>query len=226
MLSTNPHPHHHSIPHSIISQPIPNLNPLSYPTTSAHINPNTPTPHHSDSIHSYIYSTSTSTQHTYLNPNLTKPTPTHFHSTQSHLYPPPPLPTFISQYYTLPFRPYKLLPILNFNLYPTYSIPPKPSCTHPTPFNPTYSHLYPSPSLLTSRSQHFTPPTTLPTLTYTQPPPLPTILTSPKPYYNHHTLPTLSSTHLHLYLRTYHNTTPYHIHTEERYFRKEFLYYT
>ena len=93
----------------------------SYPTTSAHINPNThhPTPFRPDPLF-------TSTHHTYpiqtlLNPprpisTLSNVTPTHL-----RLY-----STSISQHYTYPtpFRPYPLLPILT---------PSKPSYTHTFP---------------------------------------------------------------------------------------------
>ena len=97
--------------------------------------------------------------------------------------------------------------MLNLHLYQPYA--------HPTPFHPTHSYIYPPPSLPTSISQHYILPypiPILPTFTYTQPPPLPTVLTPPKPSYTHphnSILLSLISAHLHLYPRLYHSTTPY-----------------
>ena len=116
---------------------------------------------------------------------------------QSYLFPPPPLLTSILQQYTLsyptPFRPYPLLPIPNLPLCPLYS--PNPNLHTLIPHHSTLpTYVYPLLCLPTSISTHVQITALHHTLPYALLPPLPTILTPPKAYYNQPTLPTLTST--------------------------------
>ena len=203
----SPHPHPHSTIHSTIPQHIPTP-PPSYPTISAHINPNIPTPHHSDPTRSYRHSTFTSTHHTHptqtlLNPprpisTLSNLTPTHLHLYSRTYHSTTPYPT--------PFRPDPVLPTLHLHIYPPYS--PHPNLHTLTPHHSTlpilistHLHLYPRPyhsttpystpfrpyPLLPKHNLHVNPPySSHPNLTTTTP--------------SHSHLPTPTSTHLHLYV--------------------------
>ena len=131
------------------------------------------------------------------------PTPPHI-----QLYPTHPTLSPIIPYHLCPYKPHTPMP---HNSDPTrfylYSTPTSTHHTHPTQtlLNPprpisTLSNLTPTHLHLYSRPYHSSTPypiPTLPILTYTQLPPLPTVLTPPKPSYTHPT--PFHSTHSYIY---------------------------